>query len=122
MANSDTIHLIFFNESILVNASFIRIVDFKNTLTNVKNEDIIICLIQDENDNNGIAVLRGLTVKKINNGILWKDDDCICTFQMIDDFSYNKDAFSPSTTKKVKKKYTHLLKKKLGQNNHLLKT
>lgn len=103
MANSDTIHLIFFNESILVNASFIRIVDFKNTLTNVKNEDIIICLIQDENDNNGIAVLRGLTVKKINNGILWKDDDCICTFQMIDDFSYNKDAFSPSTTKKVKK-------------------
>lgn len=110
MAKSDTIYLIFFNESILVNASFIRIVGFKNTFTNVKNEDIIICLIQDENDNNGIAVLRGLTVKKINNGILWKDDDCICTFQMIDDLSYNKDAFSP-TTKKDKTKQPSSVKK-----------
>jgi len=110
MENSDTIYLIFFNESILVNASFIRIVDFKNTFTNVKNEDIIICLIQDENDNNGIAVLRGLTVKKINNGILWKDDDCICTFQMIDDLSYDKDAFSP-TTKKDKTKQPSSVKK-----------
>jgi hypothetical protein len=85
----DFIYLNFLDKWIVINATEIQKYSFKNSLTNIpiSSDSFAVFVIKDDDENIGIALLSGLTLKKINSGI-WKK-------------SINKyDGFSPLVTPK----------------------
>jgi hypothetical protein len=65
----DFIYLNFLDKWIVINATEIQKYSFKNSLTNIpiSSDSFAVFVIKDDDENIGIALLSGLTLKKINS-------------------------------------------------------
>ena len=93
MLNSDFILINFLDEWISVDPRTIQIDNFK--FPNIEDDNFAVCLIEDENDNKGVALLPGKIVKQINNGSLRSTTSH--RFRMYDDDQEISAKFSPAT-------------------------
>ena len=97
MLNSEFILINFLDEWISVDPSRIQIDNFN--FPNIEDDNFAVCLIEDKNDNKGVALLSGKIVKQINNGSLTRSNTSH-RFRMYDDDKINKEdsaKFSPAT-------------------------
>ena len=92
-SDANSIFIVFIDESILLDYKDIRIDGFQNKFCDVPNEYLVVCLIKDENDRKGIAVMRGETVNKINKTSKNKSNNI--RFFVVDEDEDEDDKFAP---------------------------